>query len=119
MQTEKRGNIYWYLLPAIVLLLVMPTDALAQASGNPITDGLEWIATQLTSTWARMVAIIACAVMGYMAWAQYLTVRTVGMFVLGCVFVFGASAFVDTFTSEGVDVGGFSYVAPITHNPYA
>jgi len=117
MQTQKRGNIYWYLLPAILLLLVMPVDALAQGS-NPVTQGLEWIATQLTSTWARMVAIIACAVMGYLAWAQYLTMRTVGMFILGCVFVFGATSFVDTFTSEGVDVGGFSYVQPIEHNPY-
>ena len=117
MEINRQPSIYWYLLPAIALLVLMPETALAQSS-NPVTEGLQWIATQLTSTWARTVAIIACAVMGYLAWAQYLTVRTVGMFILGCVFVFGASSFVDTFSSEGVDVGGFSYVPVIEHKAY-
>lgn len=103
----------------LVAAALMPEAALAQSGSNPITEGLEWIATQLTSTWARMVAIIACAVMGYMAWAQYLRVSMVLYFVLGCVFVFGASALVDTFASESVDVGGFNAAIETTDRPIA
>lgn len=104
-QRKERRQGFIGMLPVVLMMAAMPEIA---AAANPVTEMIDWVGTQLTSTWARSIAIIACAVMGYMAWAQRLEWKTVIFFIVGCVFIFGAAAFVDTFSDEGVGVGGWS-----------
>lgn len=101
MKNRKR---FCYLGMVAVAMAMMPE--VAAAAGGPIASTLNWVVTKLTTTWARSAAVIACAVMGYLAWIQRLEVRTVGFFILGCVFIFGAASVVDTFTSQAA--GGWS-----------
>lgn len=65
------------------------------ANANPIVDGVDWVVDLLTNGIARSFAIIACAVMGYMAFIGRLTAESAFKFIGGIVFVFGATAIVD------------------------
>ena len=72
-------------------LILLPEFAMA----NPIQNGVDWVLDLLTNGISRSVAIIACAVLGYMAWVGRLTGEASFKFIGGIVFVFGSASIVD------------------------
>lgn len=78
-----------------LMLFLMAAPTLAQA--GPIEDGVQWLLDLLTNGIARSVAIIALAVLGYMAFAGRLTWDVAIKFMVGVVFIFGGASIVDTF----------------------
>ncbi len=79
----------------LVMIALMPGMVIA----GPIEEGVDWLLALLTSGIARSVAIIAIAILGYMAWAGKLTWEKAGSFMAGLVLVFGGAAIVDTLIS--------------------
>ena len=75
------------------LIVFDPTSA--HAAGNPIVSAMEWVGDLLTSGLARSAAIVAVAILGYLAWFGHITAERAIRFILGIVFVFGGAALVD------------------------
>jgi len=85
-----------YFSAAGIMLALYPTDAHAQALFDSGTNFLNALQTLLTSTWARIIAIIAVVFLGF-AWmfgriSWQILVAVVG----GIILVFGAPAIVDS-----------------------
>ena len=91
-QVKRRTNVSRVLL-VLLFLALAPSVAVA----GPIEDGVDWVLTLITSGIARSVAIIAIAVLGYMAWAGRLTWERAIHVMVGIVLVFGSATIVDTF----------------------
>ncbi len=87
---HKKANATTVLCLVLVLAL-MPGMAFA----GPIEDGVDWLLDLLTSGIARSAAIVAIAILGYMAWVGKLTWEKAGSFMIGVVLVFGGAALVD------------------------
>ena len=67
------------------------------AFAGPIEDITDWVLELLTNGIARTVAIIAIAVLGYMAFFAKLTWEKSLSAVAGIVLVFGSAALADIF----------------------
>ncbi|MDG4868606.1 TrbC/VirB2 family protein (plasmid) [Guyparkeria sp. 1SP6A2] len=77
------------------VMLLSPEMAMA----NPIEEGVDWLLDLLTNGIARSVAIIALAVLGYLAFAGRLSGDLVIKFIVGIVFIFGGASIVDLISS--------------------
>ena len=90
----------WFgLLFLLIIVLLLPNISYA----GPIEDGIDWLLELLTDGIARSVAIVALAVLGYMAFAGKLTWESAIKFMLGIVLIFGSATLVDTFVGA---IGG-------------
>ncbi|MCB7519537.1 TrbC/VirB2 family protein [Escherichia coli] len=88
--TRQIDSTTWLMLG----LMMLPGLAHA-AGGDPINQGLQWLIDLLTSGIARSCAILAIAVLGYLAWAGRLQARNAGFAIGGIVLVFGAVSIAD------------------------
>lgn len=75
----------------LACLALLPEIAMA----NPIEEGVDWVLDLITNGIARSVAIIAIAILGYLAWAGRITAGHAGQFIGGIVLVFGGATIVD------------------------
>ena len=83
------------LVLSFTLLFVAMSAEPAFAQAGAINSAVDWLVELLTSGIARGVAIVGCAVLGYMAWAGKLTWEKAVQFVIGIALVFGAATLVD------------------------
>lgn len=88
------------LLPLfVVALLLTVTPGIAHAA-DPGVGPLERIIDILTGDLVRLGAVLTCIIMGLLAWAGHLQMRTVFNFVLGIVLIFGSATIADIFIGE-------------------
>ena len=97
---EIQNNLYNRKNNAIVMVflfcsLIVLDPTSAHAAGNPIVSAMEWVGDLLTSGLARSAAIVAIAILGYLAWFGHITAERAIRFIVGIVFVFGGAALVD------------------------
>lgn len=81
------------------LFLLHSDDAFAQASGALFDSGTNFLtalANLLTSTWARIIGIIAVACVGFMAMTGRMPAQVAITVAIGIILVFGAPAIVDS-----------------------
>lgn len=88
------------LLATLTLVLLAPSEASAQVLFDSGTNFLTSLQTLLTSTWARIIAIIAVVFLGF-AWmfgriSMQLALSVIG----GIILVFGAPAIVDSISGS-------------------
>lgn len=69
------------------------------ASANALLNGLNWGVEMLTSALARSGAILALAILGWMAWVGRFSWAFFGAALVGMVFVFGGASIVDALSS--------------------
>lgn len=90
------------ILPVLMLALafsvVLVEPAAAQSLGGAESI-LETIVNALTGNIARLIAVIACIIIGFMFLFGYVDLRVVGYFILGAIIVFGAREIVDLLSS--------------------
>lgn len=79
---------------AIFLSVIFVEPAAAQSLGGA-ENILQTIVDALTGNIARLIAIIACIMIGFAFLFGYVDLRTVGFFVVGAIIVFGAKEIVD------------------------
>jgi len=88
-------------LPIAVIAMIATVffleSALAQGAGGlaGAESALEKIVGILTGNVARLIAIIACILIGLAFMFGFVDLRTVGYFIIGTIIVFGASEVVD------------------------
>ncbi|MDD9900378.1 MAG: TrbC/VirB2 family protein [Alphaproteobacteria bacterium] len=104
MINKQRKDILRSLLFVFVfgLCLLQAQDAFAQASGALFDSGTSFLtalSNLLTSTWARIIGIIAVAVLGFMYMLGRVSMQVTIAVVVGIVMVFGAPAIVDSVAS--------------------
>lgn len=80
---------------AAFFITLEPTIAFADDLA-PITNSLQYITNFLRGTFARVLAILAVAVCGFMCFAGRMQWSVFGMIVLGIALIFGAPTIVDT-----------------------
>lgn len=101
MKTNKLPVIRVALFAAMgSMVLLYPQDAFAQALFDSGTNFLSALQSLLTSTWARIIAIIAVVFLGF-AWmfgriSMQLALSVIG----GIILVFGAPAIVDSISGS-------------------
>jgi len=101
MKTNKLPAIRTVLFAAMsIMVLLYPEDAFAQALFDSGTNFLSALQSLLTSTWARIIAIIAVVFLGF-AWmfgriSMQLALSVIG----GIILVFGAPAIVDSISGS-------------------
>ena len=95
LKVTKNGTFEARQTMAFMLLLAILFFNPEVAHAGPIESSVDWVMELLTSGIARSVAIVACAVLGYMAWVGRLTAESAFKFIGGIVFVFGAAKIVD------------------------
>lgn len=102
MLINKKQSIYIITLALTGILLLYPEDAFAQSSAlfSSGTNFLNALQSLLTSTWARIIAIIAVVFLGF-AWmfgriSMQLALSVIG----GIILVFGAPAIVDSISGS-------------------
>ena len=88
--TKQKQIVYAFALSS---LFVLAASDLAYA--GPIEDGIDWVLDLLTNGIARSVAIIAIAILGYLAWAGRITGELCGKYIFGIGLVFGGATIVD------------------------
>ncbi|MBB3948407.1 type IV secretion system protein VirB2 [Rhizobium skierniewicense] len=87
------------LMMAVVFFsAVMVEPAFAQSLGGAESI-LETIVDALTGNIARLIAIIACILVGFGFLFGFVDLRTVGYFVVGAIILFGAREIVDLLSS--------------------
>lgn len=69
------------------------------ASANALLNGLNWAVDMLTSALARSGAILALAILGWMAWVGRFSWMFFGGILIGMVCVFGGASIVDALHS--------------------
>ncbi|PSH70128.1 Type IV secretory pathway AvhB2 protein [Phyllobacterium brassicacearum] len=79
---------------ALLLSVLFVEPAAAQSLGGA-ENILQTIVDALTGNIARLIAIIACIIIGFAFLFGYVDLRTVGYFVVGAIIVFGAKEIVD------------------------
>jgi len=90
-----------HLLPlaliATVITVFFMEPALAQGAGGlaGAESALNKIVDILTGNVARLIAIIACILIGLAFMFGFVDLRTVGYFIIGTIIVFGAKEVVD------------------------
>ncbi|NSZ10052.1 MULTISPECIES: TrbC/VirB2 family protein [Agrobacterium] len=83
---------------AVMFSALMIEPAMAQSLGGAESI-LQNIVDALTGNIARLIAIIACIIIGFCFLFGYVDLRTVGYFVVGAIIVFGAAEIVDLVAS--------------------
>lgn len=78
-------------LPAALTAAFLPEVSQAGA----IEDGAQWVLDILTGGLARTAAIIAVAILGYLAWFREFDKAKAVWIVVGIVAVFGGASIVD------------------------
>jgi len=84
-------------LLAILGTVLFMEPALAQGAGGlaGAESALEKIVGILTGNVARLIAVIACILIGLAFMFGFVDLRTVGYFIIGTIIVFGAKEVVD------------------------
>ena len=100
MQEKQRTLLKITFLATLTLAFLMPNDAFAQALFDSGTNFLTALQNLLTSTWARIIAIIAVVFLGF-AWmfgriSWQILIAVIG----GIIMVFGAPAIVDSISGS-------------------
>jgi len=82
---------------AMMVTVLFMEPALAQSAGGlaGAESALNKIVDILTGNVARLIAIIACILIGLAFMFGFVDLRTVGYFIIGTIIVFGASEVVD------------------------
>lgn len=84
---------------ALIGLFLLPSsEAFAQTSGALFDSGTNFLnALQqlLTSTWSRIIGIIAIAILGFMYMLGRISMQITVAVIVGIILVFGAPAIVD------------------------
>ena len=84
---------------AVAAITLHSGDAFAQASGALFDSGtnfLSALSNLLTSTWARIIGIIAVAILGILYMAGRISMQITIAVIAGIILVFGAPAIVDS-----------------------
>jgi type IV secretion system protein VirB2 len=87
----------------ISIFILYSEDAFAQAGGALFDSGtnfLNALSQLLTSTWARIIGIIAVAVLGFLYMLGRISMQITIAVVVGIILVFGAPAIVDSIHSS-------------------
>lgn len=84
-----RGTLTFF---ALALLVAEP--AFAQG-GSPFESILDYIKEMLTGPMARTAAVLAIAILGYLAFVGYLTWTWAFRIIIGIVLIFGAATIAD------------------------
>ena len=88
------------LLFAIISVFLLHTDsAFAQTNGALFDSGtnfLNALSQLLTSTWARIIGIIAVAILGFLYMLGRVSMQITIAVIAGIILVFGAPAIVDS-----------------------
>ncbi|NNU63384.1 TrbC/VirB2 family protein [Ochrobactrum soli] len=79
---------------ALFFSVLFVEPAAAQSLGGA-ENILNTIVNALTGNIARLIAIIACIIIGFAFLFGYVDLRVVGYFVVGAIIVFGAKEIVD------------------------
>lgn len=100
MQEQEKTLLKITFFATLVLAILLPNDAYAQALFDSGTNFLTALQNLLTSTWARIIAIIAVVFLGF-AWmfgriSWQLLIAVIG----GIILVFGAPAIVDSISGS-------------------
>ncbi len=82
-------------LSVLLTLLTAPLYAFADVGQGALQRVLQVLTGPIAITGATLVVVF----LGYRAWAGEITWRPVMLFVLGCVFIFGAAEVAQMFTS--------------------
>ena len=77
------------LFVGLIAALMLPEIALAQ-SGTPGLNTLQRILDAMTGPYARVIAGLAAALVGYGCWSGRIEWESIKSYVVGAVFVFGA-----------------------------
>ncbi len=80
---------------AFALTMLMVEPALAQGALEPLENLADFIVSFLTGAFARSVAIIAVAVLGYLGLTGRLRWSIAGSIIAGIALIFGAATIVD------------------------
>ena len=83
-----------FALVALCFSIVFIEPAAAQSLGGA-ENILNTIVNALTGNIARLIAIIACIIIGFAFLFGYADLRVVGYFIVGAIIVFGAKEIVD------------------------
>ncbi|MDH2092617.1 MULTISPECIES: TrbC/VirB2 family protein [Agrobacterium] len=86
------------MLAVVFFSAVMAEPAFAQSLGGAESI-LETIVDALTGNIARLIAIIACILVGFGFLFGFVDLRTVGYFIVGAIILFGAREIVDLLNS--------------------
>lgn len=95
-------------ISATAVALAFPAICLAAAPWEAAADNTLAVAMSI----ARVVAIIACFACGAAAIFGKLAWDWAGKIIIGMIFMFGGSYFVDSFTGATNTYDGGSYVTP-------
>ncbi len=100
MQEKHRTLLNITFLATLAFAFLIPNDAFAQALFDSGTNFLTALQNLLTSTWARIIAIIAVVFLGF-AWmfgriSWQILIAVIG----GIILVFGAPAIVDSISGS-------------------
>ncbi len=86
---------------SFISLLAFPVAAMAQGSGlEPLENLADFVVEFLTGPFARSVAIIAVAILGYLGLTGRLRWGIAGSIIVGIALIFGAATLVDAITSS-------------------
>jgi type IV secretion system protein VirB2 len=87
-----------FFMLAFAAIIIVPETALAQTTAlfDSGTNFLNALMNLLTSTWARILAIIAVVVLGFMWMFGRLSMQICVAVIGGIILVFGAPAIVDS-----------------------
>ena len=83
-----------FAIVALSFSMLFIEPAAAQSLGGA-ENILNTIVNALTGNIARLIAIIACVIIGFAFLFGYVDLRVVGYFVVGAIIVFGAKEIVD------------------------
>lgn len=95
MTNQKVGLPNGGLMLAIFFALIAVEPAYAQANLQPVENITDFVVDFLTGGFARSVAIIAVAVLGYLGLSGRLRWAIAGGVILGIALIFGAATIVD------------------------
>jgi type IV secretion system protein VirB2 len=88
------------LIVILISTLLIPAEAIAQATATSLNDGATSLYDLLTGPLAKTVAAIAIVVLGYFTLSGQLDKRWVVSIVIGIALIFGAEGLVDLFAGS-------------------
>ncbi len=89
-----------FMFVVAVMMLSMPDAAYAQASLQPLENLADFLVNFLTGPFARSLAIIAVAVLGFMGFTGRMRWGFAGSVIVGIALVFGGGTIVDSLSSN-------------------
>lgn len=92
-----------FFIAVTCLFFLHSSDAFAQASGALFDSGtnfLNALSNLLTSSWARVIGVIAVAVLGFLYMVGRISMQITIAVIVGIILVFGAPAIVDSIHSS-------------------